>query len=292
MREAKNGEDAADAEGGWLDWLRDCGVPAITGVDTRDARPPHPRPRARCAAASSPAELAEAEARERIGAEPSMEGADFASTVTPGEPIEFDGDGPHVVAPRHRDQALDHPPVPRARLPADAAALRRGRRGRCSPRARPRLPRQRARRPRGARLRRRHRPRAHRQEAGRRHLPRPPAALPRRRPRDLQAPVRPPRRQPPGQGPAHRQDRHHLPEPRLRRPRARRRADGSRATSRCAGTPTSAPPSSPTSTSTTARSRASSSRTSPAARSSTTPRPGPGPHDARYLFDRFLEMAA
>ena len=35
MREARNGEDAADAEGGWLDWLRDCGVPAITGVDTR-----------------------------------------------------------------------------------------------------------------------------------------------------------------------------------------------------------------------------------------------------------------
>ena len=23
------------AEGGWLDWLRDCGVPGITGVDTR-----------------------------------------------------------------------------------------------------------------------------------------------------------------------------------------------------------------------------------------------------------------
>jgi carbamoyl-phosphate synthase small subunit len=41
MRDAKNSEDAADAEGGWLDWLRDRGVPAITGVDTRalgDAR--------------------------------------------------------------------------------------------------------------------------------------------------------------------------------------------------------------------------------------------------------------
>ena len=35
MREARNSEDAASAEGGWLDWLRDCGVPAITGVDTR-----------------------------------------------------------------------------------------------------------------------------------------------------------------------------------------------------------------------------------------------------------------
>ncbi len=43
------------------------------------------------------AEIDEAEARERIGAEPSMDGADLARTVTPGEPVEIDGDGPHVV---------------------------------------------------------------------------------------------------------------------------------------------------------------------------------------------------
>ena len=35
MRDARNSEDAATAERGWLDWLRDCGIPAITGVDTR-----------------------------------------------------------------------------------------------------------------------------------------------------------------------------------------------------------------------------------------------------------------
>ena len=35
MRAAVNREDAPGAEGGWLDWLRDCGIPAITGVDTR-----------------------------------------------------------------------------------------------------------------------------------------------------------------------------------------------------------------------------------------------------------------
>jgi len=35
MREGKNSDVAADAEGGWLDWLRDCGVVAIDGVDTR-----------------------------------------------------------------------------------------------------------------------------------------------------------------------------------------------------------------------------------------------------------------
>src|ERR671919_1682866 len=35
MRDAHNGEDVASAEEGWLDWLSDCGVPAITGVDPR-----------------------------------------------------------------------------------------------------------------------------------------------------------------------------------------------------------------------------------------------------------------
>src|SRR5262249_59677741 len=30
--DGKNGEDAASAEGGWLDWLRDFGVPAIGGI--------------------------------------------------------------------------------------------------------------------------------------------------------------------------------------------------------------------------------------------------------------------
>src|SRR2546423_3286000 len=35
MRDAKNGEDVSTAEGGWLDWLANCGVQAISGVDTR-----------------------------------------------------------------------------------------------------------------------------------------------------------------------------------------------------------------------------------------------------------------
>ncbi|HMJ40230.1 MAG TPA: carbamoyl-phosphate synthase domain-containing protein, partial [Verrucomicrobiae bacterium] len=35
MRAAVNREDAPGAERAWLDWLADCGVPAITGVDTR-----------------------------------------------------------------------------------------------------------------------------------------------------------------------------------------------------------------------------------------------------------------
>src|ERR1700727_1686783 len=35
MRDAKNREDAATAEGGWLDWLGDTGTPGISGIDTR-----------------------------------------------------------------------------------------------------------------------------------------------------------------------------------------------------------------------------------------------------------------
>jgi carbamoyl-phosphate synthase small subunit len=96
MREAKNGEDAATAEGGWLDWLDSCGVPAIGGVDTRTLVR-HIRDRGAMRGGIFSAEVGEAEARERVAAEPTMVGADFARTVTPGEPIELDGDGPHVV---------------------------------------------------------------------------------------------------------------------------------------------------------------------------------------------------
>jgi carbamoyl-phosphate synthase small subunit len=96
MREARNSEDAASAEGGWLDWLRDHGVAAITGVDTRTLVR-HIRDRGAMRGGIFSAEVSDAEARERVDAEPSMDGADLAKTVTPGEPIEFDGEGPHVV---------------------------------------------------------------------------------------------------------------------------------------------------------------------------------------------------
>ena len=56
MREGKNGEDAATAEGGWLDWLRDCGVPAIGGIDTR-ALVRHIRDRGAMRGGIFPAEL-------------------------------------------------------------------------------------------------------------------------------------------------------------------------------------------------------------------------------------------
>ena len=121
------------------------------------------------------------------------------------------------------------------------------------------------------------------------HLPRPPAALPGGRPRDLQAALRPPRRQPPGQGPGHRA---------ASTSRARTTA------SRC-----SAPAASRRSTPTrpirwdTDFGAAELSqlnlydrtveglvlRDVPASTVQYHPEAGPGPHDSLYLFDRFLE---
>src|SRR4051812_49883623 len=98
MREAVNREDAPGAERGWLDWLEDCGVPAITGVDTR-ALVRHIRTAGAMRGGFSPAELPEADARERVAAEPSMVGRDLARVVTPDRPETVGGgDGPRIVA--------------------------------------------------------------------------------------------------------------------------------------------------------------------------------------------------
>jgi carbamoyl-phosphate synthase small subunit len=82
---------------GWLDWLREQGVPAIGGVDTR-ALVRHIREQGAMRGGVFPAELAEHEARELIAAEPGMSGLDLARAVTPAEPIELEGEGPSVVA--------------------------------------------------------------------------------------------------------------------------------------------------------------------------------------------------
>jgi carbamoyl-phosphate synthase small subunit len=97
MRDAKNAEDAAEAEGGWLDWLAACGTPGITGVDTRTLVR-HIRDRGAMRGGVFRAETSDAEAAERVAAEPSMDGADYAAKVTPAGAIEMDGDGPHIVA--------------------------------------------------------------------------------------------------------------------------------------------------------------------------------------------------
>jgi carbamoyl-phosphate synthase small subunit len=98
MREAMNGEDAPGAERGWLDWLADCGVPAITGVDTR-ALVRHIRDAGAMRGGIFSAGTPEREARERVHAEPSMVGRDLAREVTVDAPVTLgDGGGARIIA--------------------------------------------------------------------------------------------------------------------------------------------------------------------------------------------------
>jgi carbamoyl-phosphate synthase small subunit len=82
MREAGNRADAPAAERGWLDWLADRGVPAISGVDTR-ALVLHIRRAGAMRGGVFPAAIPETQARELIDAEPPMAGQDLARLVSP-----------------------------------------------------------------------------------------------------------------------------------------------------------------------------------------------------------------
>jgi len=96
MRAATNAEDAPDAERGWLDWLADCGVPAITGVDTR-ALVRHIRDAGAMRGGVFPGAMPESEAMALIEAEQPMTGLDLAREVTPDH-VETAGDGPIRIA--------------------------------------------------------------------------------------------------------------------------------------------------------------------------------------------------
>jgi carbamoyl-phosphate synthase small subunit len=98
MRAAVNREDAPGAERGWLDWLVDCGIPAISGVDTR-ALVRHIRDAGAMRGGVFPAAVSEAEARELIAAEPEMAGLDLAREVSPtAMTVHGGGDGPLIAA--------------------------------------------------------------------------------------------------------------------------------------------------------------------------------------------------
>jgi len=97
MREACNREDAPTAERGWLDWLSDCGVQAISGLDTRSLVM-HIREAGAMRGGVFPAAMAETQARELIAAEPSMAGQDLARLVTPAQVSRHGGgDGPSIA---------------------------------------------------------------------------------------------------------------------------------------------------------------------------------------------------
>ena len=97
MREGGNREDAPSAERGWLDWLTDCGVRAIKGVDTR-ALVRHIREAGSMRGGIFPAAMPETGARELIEAEPPMAGQDLAAVVTPRVLTRHGaGDGPRIA---------------------------------------------------------------------------------------------------------------------------------------------------------------------------------------------------
>ena len=107
MREGVDREDAARAEGGWLTWLADCGIPALSGVDTR-ALVRHIRDRGAMRGGMFRAELAEPEAPAIASmAEPSMTGADLAREVTPARARHPRGRRAAGDRDRHRHQGLD-----------------------------------------------------------------------------------------------------------------------------------------------------------------------------------------
>jgi carbamoyl-phosphate synthase small subunit len=99
MREGVDHADSASSEGGWLTWLDANGVPGISGIDTR-ALVRHIRDKGAMRGGIFRASTPEAEARERIHAEPSMDGRNLAREVTPDAPVIYGehGDGPLVVA--------------------------------------------------------------------------------------------------------------------------------------------------------------------------------------------------
>jgi carbamoyl-phosphate synthase small subunit len=97
MRAAVDREDAPGAERGWLGWLEDCGIPAITDVDTR-ALVRHIRDAGAMKGGVFAEGIAESEARALIDSEPEMNGRDLAKQVTPPEPVVLgEGPGPRIA---------------------------------------------------------------------------------------------------------------------------------------------------------------------------------------------------
>jgi carbamoyl-phosphate synthase small subunit len=91
MRAAVDRDDAPGSEQGWLSWLTENGIPAITDLDTR-ALVRHIRDLGAMRGGVFGAEMAESQARELIHLEPAMVGCDLVKHVTPHESVLLAGD--------------------------------------------------------------------------------------------------------------------------------------------------------------------------------------------------------
>jgi carbamoyl-phosphate synthase small subunit len=96
MRSGNDRDDAPGAELGWLSWLTDCGIPAVTDLDTR-ALVRHIRDRGAMRGGLFPASISERRAHALIEAEPSMSGRDLAREVSPEQTLVLE---PTAGAPR------------------------------------------------------------------------------------------------------------------------------------------------------------------------------------------------
>lgn len=97
MRAGVDREDAPGAEQGWLSWLRDCGVPGITDLDTR-ALVRRIRDQGAMRGGLFPTSVGPQQAMALIAREPQMTGRDLAREVTPGQPVILDGGrGPRIA---------------------------------------------------------------------------------------------------------------------------------------------------------------------------------------------------
>ena len=92
MRAAVDRADAPGAVAGWCEWLTAQGIPAITDVDTR-ALVRHLRDAGSMRGGVFPGSVPEGEARALIEAEPAMSGRDLAGEVTPAETIVLEPTG-------------------------------------------------------------------------------------------------------------------------------------------------------------------------------------------------------
>jgi carbamoyl-phosphate synthase small subunit len=97
MRAAVDYADAPSATQGWLSWLTDHGVPAITDLDTR-ALVRHIRDEGAMRGGVFPESVSEAEAGTLIEAEPAMIGRDLAREVSPPAPVGLGGTQSGAVA--------------------------------------------------------------------------------------------------------------------------------------------------------------------------------------------------
>jgi carbamoyl-phosphate synthase small subunit len=84
MRDARNHAGAHHSDGGWLDWLRESGVPGITGLDTR-ALVRHIRDLGAMRGGIFPDGFDPVEAIDLIEGETAMTGRDLARVVSPFE---------------------------------------------------------------------------------------------------------------------------------------------------------------------------------------------------------------